>query len=122
MESTDPPDASLRLSREQLGTTWVVHATGEVDVSTAPQLRHEALPDGPVPALLVLEFTGVTFLDSAGLTVLVQLNEWCREHEAAFKVVTRSRAVLRTLQITALDRILTIVATLDDALPTGRQA
>jgi anti-sigma B factor antagonist len=122
MESTDPPDALLRLSHEQLGTTRIVHATGEVDVSTASLLRHEAVPDGPAPALLILEFTGVTFLDSAGLTVLVQLNEWCRERAAAFKVVARDRAVLRTLQITALDRILTIVATLDDALPTGRRA
>jgi anti-sigma B factor antagonist len=118
MESTEPP--LLRLSGERLGTTWLVHAVGEVDVSTAPLLRAEAAPDGPAPALLILEFTGVRFLDSAGLTVLVQLEEWCRERAAAFKIVTQNRAVLRVLQISALDRVLTIVATLDDALPAGR--
>lgn len=117
MDSTEPP--LLRLSGERLGTTWLVHAVGEIDTSTAPLLRDQATPGGPAPALLILEFTGVTFLDSAGLTVLVQLAEWCHERAAAFKIVTRNRAVLRVLRISALDQVLTVVATLDDALPAG---
>ncbi|MDT8913341.1 anti-sigma factor antagonist [Amycolatopsis sp. PS_44_ISF1] len=117
MDSVDPMDAALRVSRERSGSTCVLRVTGEVDVATSPLLRREATLDEDALQVLILDCTGVTFLDSAGLTVLVQVDQWCRERAAELRIITRTRAVLRALQITGLDRVLTIAATLDDARP-----
>ena len=54
------------------GPVTVVTATGEVDVYTAPALRDALLTASPTGAgLLLLDMTGITFLDSSGLGVLV---------------------------------------------------
>ena len=56
---------ALQVSVERDGETTVLSATGDVDYVTAPQLEqaaHRALED--VPAVLVLDLGGVTFLPS----------------------------------------------------------
>ena len=63
----------LQLTTRHEGDVAIVGAQGEVDVFTAPGLDAEldALVSGGNPRLVV-DLTGVAFLDSTGLGVLVK--------------------------------------------------
>jgi len=78
----------------------VLLVTGEVDASTSPRLHDACLQLASVTDRLVLDLSGVTFMDSSALHVLIQV----RGREDTTKVVIRtaSRQVLRLLQITDL--------------------
>jgi anti-sigma B factor antagonist len=81
-----------------------VTAVGEVDSSSAPLLRTElenALDGGDLRELVV-DLDGVTFLDSAGLSVLAGAHRRAAGRDVRLRVLASSRAVIRPLQITGL--------------------
>jgi anti-sigma B factor antagonist len=97
----------------------VVHVTGDVDMLTAPAFatgvrQQLGAADGAVETL-VLDLSGVTFLGSAGLAVLADAHNSASEHDVALRIVASSRMVLRPLQVTGLDGLLTIVPDLRTA-------
>ncbi|MGW4488529.1 STAS domain-containing protein [Amycolatopsis sp. NPDC004368] len=107
----------LRLSHDRVGAVRIVRAAGEVDAATTEALHEAAMVgSGDGPTTLVLDLSEVTFLDSAGLTVLVRVERKQRAQGGTLAVVTRNRAVLRVLEITGLDRSLTILSDVDEAL------
>jgi anti-anti-sigma factor len=82
----------------------VVHVQGEIDSSVAPAFD-EALQELPGP--LTLDCSAVTFLDSAGLAVLVRHYQQRCEDGDGFRLVEVSRPVWRVLEITQLLKLLT---------------
>jgi anti-sigma B factor antagonist len=107
--------ASLEPSRSELVTFDVtaagpsvhVRATGEIDSSSAPALRTElsAVLDES-PAEVVVDLCGVTFLDSAGLSVLAAAHRRAADEDVRLRVLVSGRAVVRPLQITGLWQLL----------------
>lgn len=73
---------------------------GEVDAFTAPRLA-EAIDahDGDV----VLDMSETDFIDSSGIRVLVQQHQTRTGSGQSFRIAQPSRAVLRTLELSALD-------------------
>ena len=105
--SEDDPDERTR----------VLTATGEVHVSTAPQLAESldaALDAGRTR--LVLDFSGVQFIDSTGLSVLLNALRRLSRDDGALSLVCTNPTVLRLFEITRLDATFDIVATRDEAL------
>ncbi len=102
---------SLRIHSERVADdTVVVSPRGEIDAYTAPQLRHElarASADGPVRRLVV-DLSGVTFIDSSGLGVLIGALRRQRERDGSLAVVLPPSPIRRIFEITALDRVLTL--------------
>jgi anti-sigma B factor antagonist len=97
--------------------TRILSATGEVHVSTAPELAEElnaALTAGR--SRIVLDFTGVEFIDSTGLSVLLNALRRLGRVAGALSVVCTNPTVLRLFEITRLDATFDIVATRDEAL------
>jgi anti-anti-sigma factor len=78
-----------------------IKIVGELDVATAARLG-EALGDAATQPELVLDLSGVTFLDSFGVHSILEL---CRARNGNGPVVIRnpSRAVTRVFEILALD-------------------
>ena len=107
----------LSLTTRQDGGTTVVEIAGEIDVYTAPQLRSQLLDASAAGnADLVLDMTGVTFLDSTGLGILVGARRRAVEAGGDLRLVVAHSAVLKIFRITGLDRVFTIEASLDRAL------
>jgi len=97
--------------------TRVLSATGEVHVSTAPELAAhltDALAAGRTR--IVLDFTGVEFIDSTGLSVLLNALRRLGRVDGALALVCTNPTVLRLFEITRLDATFDIVATRDEAL------
>jgi len=85
------------------GTSVRVTTSGEIDSSSAPQLRaelEEILDAGA--GELVVDLDGVTFLDSAGLCALAGVHRRTVSEGVRLRVLASSRAVIRPLQITGL--------------------
>ena len=73
----------------------------------------EAQIDGPSDLVLVLD--EVTFLDSLGLGVLIGAHKRARVLQGSLTIVCTSSPVLNVFSATSLDRVFTIVSTLDEA-------
>ena len=81
----------------------VVHVGGEIDLVTAPSLD-EALAG--VDSALV-DMTGVSFIDSTGIAVLVRHYQRCVAHGGVLRVVATSYPVRRVLEVCGLEQMLT---------------
>lgn len=90
--------------------TIALHVRGDVDMVTAPVLaEHVRQQRGTSIGTLVIDLAGVTFLGSAGLAVLAEAHVACRDRGVELRVVATSPMVLRPIQVTGLDTLLTIV-------------
>lgn len=99
------------------GDRTVVAVTGEIDVYTAPVLREElaSLIDSEHTDILV-NLTGVRFMDSTGLGVLVGALKKVRTLGGDLQLVIDQEKILKVFRITALTQVFSIHATVDEAL------
>jgi anti-sigma B factor antagonist len=94
----------------------VVSIGGEIDLSTAPAFEKaitEALERQP--SVLAIELSEVTFMASVGLRVLAATNEKFGD-SIRIAVVANNPAARRPIQLTGLDNVVELFATLDAAL------
>lgn len=113
-------DLPLRVTRPAPDSV-VLHVEGEVDTLTAPILDIAVeMQLDTAPANLVLDFTGVSFLGSRGLAVLIRAANVAAERDIRLALVTESRAVLRPLDVTRTANHFTIHPSVETALACGR--
>lgn len=99
------------------GGRSVVSASGELDAHTAPMLEAEIAPLSSVEGgALIVDLSGVTFVDSTGLGVLVTALKHTREAGGTLDVVVATPRVLKVLALTGLDVVIPLHSTLDEAL------
>ncbi|MEU7524158.1 STAS domain-containing protein [Saccharothrix sp. NPDC042600] len=95
----------------------VVQVVGELDAGTSDDVLAVVLAEAErVPVGLVLDLTGVTFFGSAGITLLVRARRVTGRRGAGFAVVAAHGAVLKTVQVTELDKALAVCPDLDRAV------
>ncbi len=107
---TDTGDLEVRIDTSDGGCTVTV--VGDVDSVSAPALsgRLAELLARPEVGVVELDLTGVTFLDSAGLTALVCAHRAAQRAGQQLRMrCGTGRAVLRPLEITGLTGTFTIV-------------
>lgn len=100
---------------DQVGAAVIVRLAGELDLYNAEEIR-TALADAATasPARLVIDLSEVEFVDSTALGVLIEARAKVGPQRlvlAAPRLDTR-----RTLQVSGLDRHLTVHDTVEDAL------
>ena len=100
----------------------VVRLKGEADLHTAPILR-EALNEAieAVPATLIVDMTGVTFIDSMMLGVLLSATRRARPNGTELRIVVDDPHVRRIFELTLLDHVMQLYPTVEVAR-TGRQS
>ncbi len=111
-------DEILQVTREDRDGVAVVRASGEVDVSTTPALRAELASIPESAEKVVVDLSGVTFLDSTGLGVLIAAMKRLRDSDTGGQVqlvVTRPH-IQKVLEVTGLTAVFPIFGSLDEAL------
>jgi anti-anti-sigma factor len=93
----------------------VVHVSGELDLAAAPRFE-EALGSIRDAPGVVIDLTGCTFLDSSGVRILAQSAREASERGARLDLVAADPAVVRVLEITTVDTMAPVHASLDDVL------
>ncbi|GGM78952.1 STAS domain-containing protein [Dactylosporangium sucinum] len=104
------------IATEAVDGCLVVSPAGALDVATSPALHtllHRSLDEGTTQ--LVLDLSAVDFIDSTALRVLVSVHKRLRE-SGGFAVVCPHARIRRIFDLTALDRVLTLTDTVDEAL------
>jgi len=95
----------------------VVRAVGELDLHTAPALQTEL--DTVIearPRLLVVDLSGVEFMDSTGLSVIVSTVAALRATAGELRVVSASDRITKVFTLTGVDQQVGLFATVDEAV------
>ena len=106
--------ASIAL--EQRDDVWVLTVSGELDYAECAGFRmyiDRILK--AVPPTIVIDFSGLDYLDSSGLGLLLSLSREYGTSGGRLALVTNA-TVNTILEITRLSAVFTTAATLDEAL------
>jgi anti-anti-sigma factor len=107
----------LKLQTEAIQDITVLRCQGRFtyrDEATAfSQKISELLPN---TRQLVVEFSGLEIIDSAGLGELVVVHMWTRASGCALKLAGANARILNLLELTNLSRVFDIHPTLDEAV------
>lgn len=97
--------------------TVVLTVYGDVDLHTADALgdRLDAVIDRG-PSWLVVDLSGVTFVDSQGIGVLLRGTRRFEAREGKFRLVVPAAEIRRIFEITSLDRVFSLDRTRAEAL------
>jgi anti-sigma B factor antagonist len=114
--STDQTSASYHIDQSEQDGARILHASGEIDIISAPALRDALLPAVAAAQLVVLDLSDVTFLGSSGLAVLVEARDQARQNGRELRLVCTTRIVLRALEATGLRELFVVAADVPSAL------
>jgi anti-sigma B factor antagonist len=107
---------ALVIDTEVHDATTVLVLRGDLDIATAPDLREALVGVIHEDARIVVDLEAVGFLDSVGLGILISGLKRARAAGGDLELVCTSRAVLKPLEITGLDKVFTIHAGREAAL------
>ena len=95
--------AHLTVQEQRTATEAILTLTGEIDMATAGELRAATgrTLQG-LPARVVLDFAGVTFCDSQGLSTLISINREVNGAGSRLVLVHVGDFMSRLLEITGL--------------------
>ncbi len=99
------------------GSSWpVMSVSGEIDILTSPILdeRLQMTLGGGVSSIVV-DLSGVTFLDSTGLSVLIAGLKRCQDAGGQMRLVSPRPNVRKVFEITGLADVFQVEARDDDA-------
>lgn len=107
-----------RVEGERQGTVCLVRVHGEIDLSNAHEVSSEISGAmGQEAQRLVVDLSDITYLDSAGVALLLRLAERLRFRRRQLQlVVPRGSPVRRVLDFTGLPRVIPLESRLEDAL------
>jgi len=93
----------LTTTVDRLEGTTCVHVTGEIDMTTSAGLSDTLLQAIDTSDRVELDLSGVSFMDSYGLRVLVSIHGVVPDGNGTFQVVGASPHVQGTFALTGLD-------------------
>jgi len=105
----------LKIEQERTDDGFMIcRPVGELDAFTVSQFR-QALAEIASEERLVIDMSGVPFVDSAGLGALIGGIRRAREMGGDVVVVANRPGLVRTLRTTGFDRIVTLTETVEAA-------
>ena len=112
------PRDMLTIASRVTGDRTILTVEGELDLYTAPVLREQVLTTSDeAGSRLIVDLTGVPFMDSSGLGVIVACLKRLRESGGDLALVTAPGSPpSKLLSLTGLDRAIPTSSTPDEAL------
>ncbi len=111
----------LSLETRNCGDVIIVHCQGRIvyrdEAAALSQVVSQVLPQA---RKLVLDLSGVSAMDSAGIGELVLLQTWAQGSNVSLKCAGPNPVVRTLLDLTNLDSVLEVHPSLDEALESFR--
>lgn len=116
--SLSQPGASPSFRTSRTADAFIVEVSGEIDMTTAPELEHAISSADPSTPRVVVNLSEVSFLDCSALNTLIRSNRQLEEQAIPLRlVISPGRPHIRKVfEITQLTAALGVVETLDRAL------
>ena len=94
----------------------ILEVSGEIDLQHSPEMRRvlQARAAQRVPVLL-LDFTGVKYIDSSGLATLIEYYQSSRAYSGKIVVAGLSHRVRSIFELVRLNELFPIYATVPEA-------
>jgi anti-sigma B factor antagonist len=105
----------LEIDVEDVAGARIVRVEGELDMATVGELEN-ALGRIAADDRVILDLTACTFLDSSAVRVLVATARAAGDAGGTLSLVASSPTIVRVLEISAVDTMVPLHATLDAAL------
>ncbi len=97
----------------------IVAFRGDVDLESSPRARKILLDALDGAAVLLVDMSGVSYIDSSGIASLVESFQTGRAKGTRFALVAVSEPALRVLQLARLDKVFDLHGSVDEALAAG---
>jgi anti-anti-sigma factor len=102
--------ADLEIDTHKDGGVVQLALTGEFDLAGLPGFEDRLREvEGEAPTVIVIDLTGLKFMDSSGLRALVTADARARKHERRLAIVPGPPEVRRVFEITKLDTRLDLI-------------
>ncbi|MEX2218330.1 MAG: STAS domain-containing protein [Phycisphaerales bacterium] len=104
------PEETMRVVTQTEGGTVTIAPEGDVDLARSPTLRaalRQAL--AAKPQRLVVDLTGVDYMDSSGVATLVEALQTARRGSTRLVLCAMKERVRSIFEIARLDGVFTIV-------------
>ncbi len=101
--------------REESGAV-IVALEGDVDLQSSPDARKVLLECVGRKKPVLVDLSGVGYIDSSGVASLVESLQTARKSGSNLILVAVSEGALRVLQLARLDKVFTICDTVEDGL------
>ncbi len=100
---------SFKIKSTEKKNIGIIRVEGEVDMFTSPSLRDKLVPlfEKGVKGIVV-DLTGVSFMDSSGIATLVEGLQWSKKDKRDFVLTGLSTNVMNALSLTKLDKVFNI--------------
>ncbi len=109
----------MRCEVRQREGVRVVELSGEVDLESSPAARQVLLDAVAAGGPLLVDLSGVDYIDSSGIASLVEAFQAARSRGTRFGLVAVSPAAMRVLRLARLDRVFEIHEDLEEGLGGG---
>ena len=110
----------LQIATRRVADAVIAMPVGRIDHRTAGEFEAALTPlvaaAAAAKGALVLDLSRIEYISSVGLRVLMIAAKKMREREAPLLVTALQSVVAEIFAISRFDRILTVTATLDDAM------
>lgn len=93
----------------------VVRLVGEADVTTAVLGEALSAEAAKKPRSLLVDMSGLTFIDSAALHEIVRVHRRLRADGGLLALISPSPAVARVLELSALDQVIPVHGSVEEA-------
>jgi anti-sigma B factor antagonist len=107
----------LNIETLEIGGTQVLGLSGEIDMHTSPDLRKSLL--GLIkkkPPEVVVDFGGVTYIDSSGIATLVEGLKAMRAYKGNLKLAAINENIMDIFRFAKLDMVFNTYDTVNSAL------
>ena len=97
----------MNIKKETSGTNLTITLEGRLDTTSAPQLEAALKDSFDAIDELILDFTGLEYISSAGLRVLLS-SQKIMSKKGGMKVIHVSDVIMEIFEVTGFSDILTI--------------
>ena len=107
----------IELNEEKKGDVLVVHVKGRLDAISSPTAEKKVFDSiNAGQTKLLLDFSGVSYLSSAGMRMLLSTTKKLKSLSGKLVVASITTNVMDVLKMSGFDHVLEIAGTEDEAL------
>jgi anti-sigma B factor antagonist len=106
----------MEINVKSSGQATVVVVVGDIDSNSAPQAQEQILPLVQPAAKIILDMSGVEYMSSAGLRMLLSMYRQVSRQNGGIVLVGLAEEIKDTMSVTGFLNFFTIRDTVDEGL------
>src|SRR5438874_11395779 len=106
----------MEINVKSIGQVTVVEIAGDIDSNTAPQAQERVLPLVQPGSKILLDMSGVEYMSSAGLRILLSMYRQISRGDGGIVLVGLGEEIKDTMSVTGFLNFFTTCDTVDEGL------